>query len=183
MNAEWTPLADYSGANHVLGAGLCFVHPGNGNLYGWDCVQISGARQNLNIYRIVAKTGAREKVVTFEGTIDAERGFERGQCVIAQGGALWVATTMTPKGVPHVTVTGFQGVYCRIPTIDEPWGLALQPPDYAAQVDALAEDVAQLRAQIDALETALGTLSGGGGELGDADQEALRRLKIWLGIG
>lgn len=122
LPVEWTPMANYAGAHHVLGAGACFVHPGNGNIYFWDCVQVDGPRQNLTIYRLVAKTGAWEKVVTFEGAKDAERGFERGQVQIGQGGALWVGTTMIPKDVPHVTEEGFQGVRCRIPNVDEPWG-------------------------------------------------------------
>src|SRR5258707_6914080 len=105
MPVEWTPLADYHGAHHVVGAGACCIHLKNGNQYFWDCVQISGAHQNLNIYRLVAKTGAWEKVVTFEGVKDAEAGFERGQCFIGQGGALIIGTTMTPKAVPYVTET------------------------------------------------------------------------------
>ncbi len=127
QSPQWIPLRDYTGANHVLGAGCCCVHPENGNQYFWDCVQWSGPRQDLNIYRLVAKTGAWEHVVTFEGVTDAERGFERGQVQIGQGGALIIATTLTPKNVPHVTTTGFQGMRCRIPDIDAPWGLQAGP--------------------------------------------------------
>lgn len=194
MDVQWTPLANYAGANHVLGAGACCIHPKNGNQYFWDCVQWSGARQNLNIYRVVAKTDTWEHVVTFEGTKDAERGFERGQCFIGQGGALIVATTMTPKDVPYVTTTGFQGVRCRIPGIDEPWSMA------GAADPALAAEVAELRKLADhfeylialqqhkidtqaqsiaAIETILGTLEVGGG-LSAPDAELLRRLRAFL---
>jgi hypothetical protein len=141
---NWAPLANYSGAHHVLYAGACFVHPGNGNHYFQDCVQISGAQQNLNIYRLVAQSGVFEKLVTFEGTIDAEAGFERGACFIGQGGALIVATTMTPKNVPHVTETGFQGVRCLIPGVDAPWSMA--------DVSALSTRVTQLEQCVSALE-------------------------------
>ena len=157
---QWIPMADYAGAHHVVGAGMCFIHPKNGNQYGWDCVQYDGPRQNLHIYRLVAKTFVWERVATFEGTKDAERGFERGQCFIGQGGALVVGTTMIPKGVPYVTETGFQGVRCRIPNIDEPWSW----PDVAAIMLRLA-----------AVEARLEDLRGGG--LDAADREALDRLR------
>lgn len=162
----WIPLADYAHAHHVLGAGACFIHPGNGNQYFWDCVQISGAHQNLNIYRLIAKTSTWEKVVTFEGTKDAELGFERGQCFVGQGGALIVGTTMTPKGVPYVTETGFQGVRCRIPGVDEPWSAAISTAALAAlqqHIARLEQTVALQEQQLTDIETALGNVSSGAG--------------------
>jgi hypothetical protein len=159
---EWTPLANYTGANHVLGAGCCFIHPANGNQYFWDCVQWDGPKQDLNIYRLVAKTQAWEHVVTFEGTKDAERGFERGQVWIGQGGALIVATTMTPKGVPYVTRTGFQGVRCRIPNIDEPWGDV-----------GLGLRLTAIETRLKLIEDIIGNLAGG---LDAKQTEALNRL-------
>ena len=160
MTVEWIPFRDYSGAHHVLGAGACFIHPKNGNQYFWDCVQWSGAHQDLNIYRIVAKTGLQEHVVTFEGLKDSALGVERGQCFIGQGGALIVGTTLIPKGVPYVTETGFESVRCRIPNIDEAWSW----PDVTAlqqQIAALQATVASQVLAITAIETALGTMSGG----------------------
>src|SRR5260221_12611679 len=97
LPVEWIPLRDYSGYHHVLGAAPCFVHFGNGNIYFWACEQHDGVHQNLSIYRIVAKTGAWEHVVTFEGAVDAESFIERGGAVIGQGGALHVATSLIPK--------------------------------------------------------------------------------------
>jgi hypothetical protein len=170
LNVEWIPLANYTGANHVLGAGVACVHPANGNIYYWDCVQWDGPKQDLNIYRLVAKTNTWEHVVTFEGTKDAERGFERGQVWIGQGGALIVATTMIPKGVPYVTRTGFQGVRCRIPGVDEPWGDA----GLAGRFTAIEQRLAHI-------EAVLGNLAGTGGL--DAKQtEALNRLVELCGL-
>lgn len=168
IQVEWIPLRDYRGANHVLGAGVACVAPGTGNIYYWDCVQWDGPRQDLNIYRLVAKTGAWEHVVTFEGVKDAERGFERGQCWIGQGGALIIATTMTPKGVPYVTKTGFQGVRCRIAGVDEPWGDV-----------GLGMRIAALEQRLTLIETALGNIASA--PLSPSDRTALDSLKKMLG--
>lgn len=150
----FTPLRNYAGYHHVLGAAPCFVHLKNGNVYYWACEQKAGKQQNLTIYREVVKTGAWETVVTFRGTFDAESFIERGGCVIDQTGALRVATTLTPKGVPWVTGTGFQGVRCIIPDVDEPWSLdssggAGNDPRVDAlvsQLGALGQQVSQLQA-------------------------------------
>ncbi len=158
---QWTPFRNYAGYHHVLGAGMCFVHPGNGNIYGWACEQRAGTRQNLTIYRSV-NGAAPEQVVTFEGTIDAESFIERGGCVIGHGGALWVATALQPIGVPFVTETGFQGVWCRIPGVDAPWSLS------------------GIELRIAAIETALGNLVSG--SLDTGDREALNRLRELLRI-
>jgi hypothetical protein len=170
IQVEWIPLNSYAGANHVLGAGVACVAPGTGNIYFWDCVQWDGPKQDLNIYRLVAKTQAWEHVVTFEGTKDAERGFERGQVWIGQGGALIVATTMIPKGVPYVTRTGFQGVRCRIPGVDEPWGDV-----------GLAGRFTAIEQRLALIEDVLGNLASTGGL--DAKQtEALNRLVELCGL-
>jgi len=171
----WEPLADVSGAHHVLGAGACFVHPGNGNQYFWDCVQYDGARQNLHIYRLVAKTNVFERLVTFEGMKDSQRGFERGGCVIVQGVAQIIATTMIPKGVAYATETGYQGMRCRIPGVDDPWSAGTDP-----RYDALASQLGALGQRITAIETALGNVVSGGLEA--ADREALDRLRALLRI-
>jgi hypothetical protein len=116
--------------------------------------------------------------VSFKGTVDAQSFIERGGCVIGQGGALIVATTLQPIGVPYVTETGFQGARCRIPGIDEPWSFAVGVSD--PRVDALISQLGAFSQQIAAIETALGNISGEG--LSASDTEALRRLKAWLGI-
>jgi hypothetical protein len=159
----FTPLRDYTGYHHVLGASACFVHPLNGNIYFWACEQKAGKQQNLTIYREMGSTQEWQTVVTFQGTVDADSFIERGGCVIGQGGALIVATTLQPKGVPYVTTTGFQGVRCRIPKIDEPWSMGL-----------IAAQVAALNQRVLVLETALANSSAGG--LDAKDREALDRL-------
>lgn len=161
MTQQWTPFRDYSNYHHVLGAGACFVHPGNGNIYLWACEQLAGKRQNLVIYRSV-NGGQPTPVVIFEGTVDAESFIERGGCVIGMGGALWVATSLQPKGVEfdQAKRTGFEGVWCRIPNVDEPWG------------DAGL--TARLEARLAAIEAALGNIAGGG--LDAKQTEALARL-------
>lgn len=174
----WTPLRDYHGANHVLAAGCCFVHPGNGNQYFWANEQIAGAQQNLAIYRWVAKTDAWEHVVTFEGGgKDAESHITAGSVQIGTGGGLIVATSLVPKGVPHVTNTGFQGVRCRIDNIDAPWSLGTATdPALVARIAALEHAVAQQQQQLVEIQTALGNVASGG--LSAADRSNLD----WIGV-
>jgi hypothetical protein len=150
MPQQWTPFRNYANYHHVLGAGFCFVHPGNGNIYGWACEQLAGKRQNLVIYRSVGGA-APVPIVTFEGAEDAESFIERGGCVIGHGGALWVATSLQPKGVAFDAAkrTGFEGVWCRIPGIDDPWSLS------------------GLEQRLTDIETALGNLASTPGPKGD----------------
>ena len=162
MTTTWTPLRDYTGYNHVLWAQPCFVHPLNGNIYYAACEQKSGKNQNLAIYREMGTTGEWQHVVTFQGTIDAQAFITPGGCVIGQGGALVVATSLQPMGVAFVTTTGFQGVRCRIPGVDVPWGLS------------------GLTARVAALEAAIGAIGGGGLDAGD--REALDRLRAMLRV-
>ncbi len=159
---QWIPLRDYSGYHHVLGAGACFVHPLNGNAYYWACEQKAGKNQNLSIYREMGHTLEWQHVVTFEGVIDAEAFIERGGVQIGQGGALIVATALIPKGVPHVTTTGYQGVRCRIPGIDDPW------------------DLSGILDRLTGIETALANISQGG--LDAEDREAIDRLRVLLRV-
>jgi len=123
---EWTPLRNYDHYDHVLTASPCFGHPLNGNIYYVSCEkQDDQGLQNLVIYRERGKTLQWEHIVTFRGTKDAESSIAPGGCVIGQGGALVVATSLVPIGVEHVTETGFQGVRCRIPGVDDPWDLSI----------------------------------------------------------
>lgn len=165
----WAPMRDYTGYHHVLSAGVGCVHPLNGNVYYWACEQLEGAKQNLAIYREMGGSLEWQRVVSFKGTIDAESFVTPGSMQIGQGGALLVATSLTPIGVPHVTETGFQGVRCRIPGIDQPWSLGL----VMARIEALNQKVIEL-------ETALGNVSAGG--LDAKDREALDRLIDMLRI-
>lgn len=121
----FTSFRDYSTYHHVLGAGIGDIHLLNGNIYYWACEQLSGAKQNLVIYREMGRTLEWQHVVTFAGTVDAKSFIERGGCKIGQGGALLVATTLQPLGVEydHDKQTGFVGVRCRIPGIDQPWSM------------------------------------------------------------
>lgn len=140
-NVTWTPLRNYAGYEHVLGAGVGCVHPGNGNIYIWACEKQGGTRQNLAIYRELGTTMEWQHVVSFDGGVDSESQITPGSMWIGQGGALIVATSLIPKGVEHVTQTGFQGVRCRIPGVDAPWGEG-----------ALYKRIAALEARVAALE-------------------------------
>ena len=161
MPQQWTPLRDYSGYHHVLWAQPCFVHPGNGNIYYAACEQRAGKHQNLAIYREMGTTGEWQHVVTFQGTIDAQAFITPGGCVIGQGGALVVATSLQPIGVPFVTTTGYQGVRCRIPGVDAPWKMP---------------DVTAIERRLTAIEAALGSI----GHTDPLDREALDRLRALL---
>lgn len=174
MAQQWTPFRDYKNYHHVLGAGFCFVHPGNGNIYGWACEQLAGKRQNLVIYRSVGGA-APVPIVTFEGAEDAESFIERGGCVIGHGGALWVATTLQPKGVVYDTQkrTGFEGVWCRIPNVDSPWSLS-----------GLEQRMAALEQQLVSIETAIANTSPQGAIDALAGKVELLRLAVeGLGLG
>lgn len=156
------PLANYTGYNHVLFGGACFVHPGNGNVYFCACEQHDGIHQNLSVYRYVAATGVIEHVKTyFGGATDSPSQITMGGAVIGQGGAMFVATSLVIPGAPKVTTTGWQGSWIREPGIDEPWG----------ESSGLAAAIAQLQQQIDALKSA-----SVGGALSPEDQANL----LWL---
>jgi hypothetical protein len=162
MPQQWTPLRDYTGYQHVLWAQPCYVHLLNGNVYYVACEQKAGKQQNLAIYRELGGTLEWQHVVTFQGTIDAQAFITPGGCVIGQGGALIVATSLQPIGVPFVTTTGYQGVRCRIPGIDQPWSLGA------------------IEQRLTAIETALGNLDSVG--LDARYTVALERLCGLLGI-
>lgn len=162
MPQQWTPLRDYTGYQHVLMAQPCFVHPLNGNIYFVACEQKAGKQQNLAVYRELGTNLEWQHVVTFQGTVDAQAFITPGGCVIGQGGALIVATSLQPIGVPFVTTTGYQGVRCRIPGIDDPWSLS------------------GIEQRLTAIETMLGNISSGA--ISPADREALDRLRDFLRI-
>lgn len=187
------PLTNYAGYNHVLGSAPCFVHPKNGNIYFAACEQKAGTQQDLSIYRYVAATGIIEPVKRYRGTIDSPSQITMGGAVIAQGGAMFVATSLVIPGVPKVTGTGWQGSWLREPQIDEPWSIG--DSDNSAQVDDLENAVAALKRsisdqqqQINEIETALRNIGvGGDGEgLSQIDREALdwlAALRAVLRIG
>jgi hypothetical protein len=119
------PLTNYQNYNHVLFAGASFVHPGNGNVYFCACEQVGGVHQDLSVYRMIAQTGAIELVKRYHGgASDSPSQITMGSAVIAQGGAMFVATSLVIPDVPKVTVTGWQGSWIREPNIDAPWSLA-----------------------------------------------------------
>lgn len=148
MTIQWTPLRDYSSYEHVLGAGACFCHPGNGNVYYWACEKEGGTHQNLTIYRHIAKTGVWEQACVFLGTVDAVSFIERGGCVIDHTGALIVATSLDPKDGKTITGTGFEGVRTKIEGVDEPWLLQTE----------LIERLAFLESRLNSLIPTPGTL-------------------------
>jgi hypothetical protein len=60
---------------------------------------------------------------------------------------------------------------------------SVYPSGHDPRVDALVSQLADLSQSVTQIETALGNLtSAPGGALSEADTEALRRLKVWMGI-
>jgi hypothetical protein len=162
----WTAFKDYRSYEHVLAASADFCHPTSGNVYFSACEKKSGVKQNLVIYRRTP-SGEQQTVATFEGGTDA-------QAQITPGG--WVATSLTPKGVPYVTQTGFQGVWCVIPGIDEAWSLSALEARLLARMEGLEQRVV-------AIETALGNVAAGGAGLSPEDRDALEWTKKVIALG
>lgn len=128
----FTPLINYAGYAHVLNAMPCFVHPGNGNLYGIAIEKQGGTRQNLSVYRVRPGSVTRELVKRYiGGGVDAASQIAAGGCVIHQDGSLEVWASAAPVGQPPITETGFVGGFWpRIPNVDAPWssgGVTLFP--------------------------------------------------------
>jgi hypothetical protein len=121
------PLTNYAGYEHVLNAAPCCIHPINGNLYGCAVEKQSGIRQNLSIYRVRPGAHVRELVKRYVGGVDSLAQIAQGGCVIHQDGSLEVWASAIPPSAPNVTKTGFQGVWDRIPDVDEPWSLGSAP--------------------------------------------------------
>ncbi|SRR5258706_14411320 len=117
----FTPITDYSGYQHVLGANAMCVHPGNGNIYLSVIEQHNGVHQDLSIYRLPAGTSVWQLVYRYYGAIDAESQIAFGSMVIGKGGNMIVAMVLVPKNTPHVTTTGFQAVWTRELAVDAPW--------------------------------------------------------------
>lgn len=121
------PLINYAGYEHCLNAMPCFVHPLNGNLYGCAIEKQSGLRQNLSIYRVRPGSSSRELVKRYIGGVDSLAQIAAGGCVIHQDGSMEVWASAVPPTQPNVTKTGFQGVWDRIPDVDDPWSLSNAP--------------------------------------------------------
>lgn len=117
----FTPLVNYQGYEHVLNALPCFVHPGNGNLYGIAIEKVGGTRQNLSVYRVRPQSEVRELIKRYTGGVDAVSQIAAGGCVIHQDGSLEVWASAIPMG-PRITQTGFVGgCWPRILGVDAPW--------------------------------------------------------------
>ena len=123
-------IINYSGYQHVLEAGITFVHPGNGTLYACACEKHSpGTAQDLSVYRLRPEASAWELVKRYTGTVDAVSQFTMGSAVIDQSGALVVATACALKSDPNRTTTGFQAVWDRVPNVDAAWsGAPMRAP-------------------------------------------------------
>jgi len=119
----FTPLINYAGYAHVLNALPCFVHPGNGNLYGVAVEKQSGTKQNLSVYRARPGSLERELVKRYTGGgVDAQSQIAAGGCVIDRDGSLHVWASADPVGGEKITETGFVGGFWEpIPGVDEPW--------------------------------------------------------------
>lgn len=117
------PLINYQGYAHCLNALPCFVHPGNGNLYGIAIEKQAGLRQNLSVYRVRPGSLVRELVHRYVGGVDSASQIAAGGCVIRKDGSLEVWASAVPIGIPPITQTGFVGgCWDPIPGVDEPWG-------------------------------------------------------------
>lgn len=146
----FSPLRNYAGTQHVLGAPSLFFHPVNGNAYVSVIEQISGVRQDLVIYRLPGGTSVWEEVKRYRGTIDSIGQFAFGSAGIGQGGNMIVVASLKIPGMPPTTTTGFQGGWLREIGIDAPY----PPLAVAADVTALLERIQQLEAQIDLIHSA-----------------------------
>lgn len=116
----FTPLANYAGHEHVLNGVPCFVHPGNGNMYGVDIDKVGGVQQNLNVYRTRPGSTNKELVKRYIGGADSRAQIAAGGVVILQDGSMEVWASAVPL-VGAVTRTGFSGVWDRVPNVDAPW--------------------------------------------------------------
>ena len=125
---SFQPLVNYSGYEHVLNALPTFVHPTNGNLYGVAIEKQGGTRQNLSVYRVRPGSHTCELVKRWVGGIDSKAQIAAGGCVILQDGSLEVWASAVPVVIPPVTKTGFEGVWDRVPNVDEPWSGTSTPP-------------------------------------------------------
>jgi hypothetical protein len=123
------PLINYAGYEHVLNAAPCFVHPINGTLYGCAIEKRGGIQQDLSIYRVRRGATERELVKRYFGGKDADSQFAMGGCALLQDGTLEVWASLDPIG-SKVTKSGFEGMWDRIPSVDDPWtsGGAQGPP-------------------------------------------------------
>ena len=115
------PLINYAGYEHVLNAIPCCVHPVHGALYGCAVEKRGGIRQDLSIYRVRAGQTQRELVHRYLGGRDAVSQIAMGACMLLQDGSLEVWASLVPLGAVGVTQTGFQGVWDRLPGVDQPW--------------------------------------------------------------
>jgi len=125
---SFQPLVNYAGYEHVLNALPTFVHPTNGNLYGVAIEKQGGTRQNLSVYRVRPGSHTCELVKRWVGGIDSKAQIAAGGCVILQDGSLEVWASAVPVIIPPVTKTGFEGVWDRVPNVDEPWSGTSTPP-------------------------------------------------------
>lgn len=115
------PLRNYAGTEHVLQAGADFVHPGDGSYWFSANEKMgSGSAQDFVIYR-APEGGAPVEVKRYVGGVDSLSQFTDGSVFIDRTGALVVGVSTTLPGSP--TVTGFEGVWERIPGFSVPWGI------------------------------------------------------------
>ena len=114
------PIANYAGLEHCLNAIGAFVHQ-NGNAYTAVVEKYGGVRQDLAVYCLPPGSTTHRLVRRWIGGADSLAQIAAGGCAIDQAGALVVWASAVPPGQPNVTKTGFQGVWDRIPGVDQPW--------------------------------------------------------------
>lgn len=104
--------------------------------------------------------------------------FGHGASLVLPTGALLVAVPAGLDGANNVTPTILlEPGYAPPFALGTGGGGTIDP-----RVDALALQIGALGQQITAIETALGNIGTGGG-LSAEESEALRRLKVWMGLG
>src|SRR5215207_3504940 len=111
-------------AEHVLGAAIMFVHPGNGNRYYGVCEKQGGTDQNFVVYRRKPGQVDFEFVYQLDGAgRDATAFITMGGAVILQDGSLEVWASGQPVGQPDTSGTGFDAIGAVVPNVDAPWAL------------------------------------------------------------
>lgn len=140
-------------ADHVLGAGAQFVHPGNGNAYAAVCLKWHGVNQDLLILRRKPPYDMSippEVVHVYDGGgEDSDYQITMGSCVILPTGALWTLFSAVPKGdTPEGSDTGFMAQEDIIPGIDDPYSSTERLVEWAKTIERMVG-----RLQLTLLET------------------------------
>jgi len=114
------PLRNYASpaTQHVLQAGVCFIHC-NGNVYATANEKMgNGSAQDFVIYVSPGGGAPFTEVKRYVGGVDSLSQFTDGSIIIDRAGGMYVGVSTTLAGSP--TSTGFEGVWEYLPGFDEP---------------------------------------------------------------